>query len=156
MFIVHGRLIEEIIEDCKRQWPYDIFGPVMEKQLRNKMDFCLKITKALAFCSTGTITLMCVTAFFDNTKSVPLICWIPDFKWSTEIVFISEVLILFETLYFVVASDSFYLLVGMDLQVQFKLMVKLLKSIHFGVEEDAKCLRKLTQCVQHHRWLLRY
>jgi hypothetical protein len=133
-----------------------LFGDKIETELRRKMKLCIKMTKALAFCSTGTITLMCVTALIDDKKLVPLTCFVPNYKWASEIIFISEVIILLETLYYVVALDSFYLLNCMNLETQFTLMRELIKSIRFGADDDSECSQKLVRCAQHHRSLLRF
>jgi hypothetical protein len=143
------------MRDWCQNWEYNLFGDKIETELRRKMELCIKMTKTLAFCSTGTITLMCVTALIDDKKLVPLTCFVPNYKWAAEIIFISEVIILFETLYYVVALDSFYLLNCMNLETQFTLMRELIKSIRFGADDDSECLQKLVRCAQHHRSLLR-
>ncbi|KAJ3631112.1 hypothetical protein MTP99_012261 [Tenebrio molitor] len=153
--LLHGNLIEEVMRDWCQNWEYNLFGDKIETELRRKMELCIKMTKTLAFCSTGTITLMCVTALIDDKKLVPLTCFVPNYKWAAEIIFISEVIILFETLYYVVALDSFYLLNCMNLETQFTLMRELIKSIRFGADDDSECLQKLVRCAQHHKSLLR-
>ncbi|RZC31772.1 odorant receptor 22a-like [Asbolus verrucosus] len=145
ILFVHGKLITEVIKECGQLWNYDLFGAKDEKALRQKMEFCIKMTKALAMASSGTIALLCLTAIFDEKKSVPLTCWTPDSKLATGIIFSLEVLTLLETLYLVVALDSFYLLICTAITVQFIMLQKMLEQLNFGVNSDDELHKKLNK-----------
>ena len=155
IFLFHGSLIEEIIADCQHEWKYDLFGPEIEAELRKKVQFGINITKIFSASGFTTICLMGATALVDSSKPVPLMVWVPDIKWATETIFVGEMVILLETLYYVMGSDSFYLLMGANLQVQLRLIAETVKSIRFGTDDDQECLNKLAECVKHHRWILR-
>ncbi|RZC34027.1 hypothetical protein BDFB_010713, partial [Asbolus verrucosus] len=55
--------------------------------------------------------------------------------------------------------DAFFLMVCVDLKIQFKLLNKTLQSIKIGVDVDENheefCWNKLKECFEHHRFLLR-
>lgn len=109
----------------------------------------------LFFSVMITLMFIILSAINDDTKTVPFYCWIPKVHYAEEVIFVVEILILMVAVYYVLAVDSFYVLICMELQIQFKLMCAMVNSIRFGKDNEKNCLKKLTKCVENHNKLLR-
>lgn len=151
---VHGDLITQIIKERTCYfWEYNLFGAKFGKNLETKMKICSRIVKIVVSGGVVTIVLFCLTTVFDKTKVVPLVCWTPEDRVLTGIIYLIEVLIMFEIMYALLSLDCFYLLICTDLRIQFILLQKKIKSFRFG-REDSESFRKIVHCTQHHNFLL--
>ncbi|EFA12791.2 odorant receptor 152 [Tribolium castaneum] len=151
----HGKLMEEIISDCENLWSFDMFGPELGKNFDQKMRNTWTVVKSLITCGFVTFILMCVSATTSKENPLPFTCWVPNFAFATELLFLLQFLLLMELLYDVMAMDGFFLLVCMDIQIQFKMMKKMLHSIQFGVTSEEESWDKLVELVKQHNKMLK-
>ncbi|XP_068907035.1 odorant receptor 43a-like [Tenebrio molitor] len=156
VMFVHGNLIKEVIKDREACfWDYNMFGVEYGGTLQKKMIICTRIIKIVVSGGVVTVILFCLTTIFDEKKVVPLICWTPDDKLLTGLIYAIEVLVMLEIMYVLLSIDSFYLLICTDLRIQFILLQDMIKTVKFGEGSNQKALTKIIQCTQHHEFLLR-
>ncbi|EEZ99175.2 odorant receptor 7a isoform X1 [Tribolium castaneum] len=151
----HSKLIQNLLEDRKKFWSYEMFGETYGKFLRRKMVLATRLIQTMIFFGASVATLMFVSTLADDRKTVPLECWIPEFKHSTHVVLVMQFCSLCEIIYLVGAVDCLYVLTCVDIKIQFLLLQKKLKTIQVGVKPMEECLNELTICVKHHNLLLR-
>jgi hypothetical protein len=132
-----------------------MFGVEYGGTLQKKMIICTRIIKIVVSGGVVTVILFCLTTIFDEKKVVPLICWTPDDKLLTGLIYAIEVLVMLEIMYVLLSIDSFYLLICTDLRIQFILLQDMIKTVKFGEGSNQKALTKIIQCTQHHEFLLR-
>lgn len=153
---VHGNLIKEVIKDREACfWDYNMFGVEYGGTLQKKMIICTRIIKIVVSGGVVTVILFCLTTIFDENKVVPLICWTPDDKLLTGLIYAIEVLVMLEIMYVLLSLDNFYLLICTDLRIQFILLQDMIKTVKFGEGSNQKALTKIIRCTQHHEFLLR-
>ncbi|EFA02942.1 odorant receptor 131 [Tribolium castaneum] len=154
MIFTQNELMVEIINDCDQLWSFDTCGPELGKKFKQRMKNCWIMVKALVTCGFTTFILMCISARADRDNLLPFLCWIPDFPYATEVLFLSQFMLLMELLYYVMATDGFYLLVCMDIHIQFEMMQEMLKTIQFDVISEKESWEKLTELAKHHNRML--
>ncbi|EFA02944.1 odorant receptor 135 [Tribolium castaneum] len=154
IIFIQGELMLEIFNECENLWSFDLFGPQLSEKFKQQMKNCWTLAKVLITSGFITIVLMCISALTDKTKSLPFICWVPNFSYAHELIFLSQFILLIELLYYVVATDGFYLLICMDIQIQYKMMGKMLKSVQFGVISEEESWEKLVELANHHNKML--
>ncbi|XP_064215006.1 uncharacterized protein LOC107397714 isoform X1 [Tribolium castaneum] len=149
-------LMVEIINDCGKLWPFDMFGSELGKKFKQQMKTCWTLVKFLVVCGFATFFLMCISArAAERDNSLPFLCWVPDFPYATELLFFLQFMLLLELLYYVLATDAFYILICMDIQIQFEMMGKMLKSIKFGEISEKECWDKLVELAKQHDRMLK-
>ncbi|XP_044255357.1 uncharacterized protein LOC123005603 [Tribolium madens] len=154
LIFVHSNLILEIFNDCYNLWPFDLFGPELEKKFKKQMKNCWTLAQFLITCGFVTIFITCVSALTDEEKSLPFICWVPNLPYATELIFLSQYILLTIVLYYILLTDGFYLLVCMDIKIQYKMMRKMLKSIKFRIISEKESWEKLVELAKHHNKML--
>ncbi|KAH0809398.1 hypothetical protein GEV33_013390 [Tenebrio molitor] len=120
VMFVHGNLIKEVIKDREACfWDYNMFGVEYGGTLQKKMIICTRIIKIVVSGGVVTVILFCLTTIFDENKVVPLICWTPDDKLLTGLIYAIEVLVMLEIISpsFGDSVKSICYLVGMLFQV---------------------------------------
>ncbi|CAH1370721.1 unnamed protein product [Tenebrio molitor] len=68
-----------------------MFGVEYGGTLQKKMIICTRIIKIVVSGGVVTVILFCLTTIFDENKVVPLICWTPDDKLLTGLIYAIEV-----------------------------------------------------------------
>ncbi|RZC39274.1 hypothetical protein BDFB_004152, partial [Asbolus verrucosus] len=154
IFMVHGSLFEEIIQERSRFWNYDLFGQNTEKEFRKQMGFCVFLIKSLLIGCCTAITIHVFTPIFVEGYVLPDACFIPgDNNFFIIIIYSLEVLFYVETFFMVGIFDGFFLLMCTDLKIQFKILKKTVRSIRIEKNED-KYWIKLKTCCNYHNFLL--
>ncbi|XP_044255369.1 uncharacterized protein LOC123005612 [Tribolium madens] len=151
----HSSLMLDIFNDCYNLWSFDLFGLELEQKFKKQMKNCWTLAQTLITCGFITIMFMCVSALIEEEKLVPFICWLPDFLYARELIFLSQFIILMVVFYYILLTDGFYLLVCMDIKIQYKMMRKMLKSIKFGIILEKESLEKLVELAKHHNKMLK-
>ncbi|XP_044259044.1 odorant receptor 7a-like [Tribolium madens] len=151
----HSKLIQNLLEERKKFWSYDMFGKKYGKYLRHKMVLATRLIQTMILFGASVATLMFLATLADDTKKVPLECWIPDFKHSTHVVLVMQFFSLSEIIYLVGAVDCLYVLMCVEIKIQFLLLQKKLKTIQVELRTMEECLNDLIICVKHHNLLLR-
>jgi hypothetical protein len=160
LLIIHGSLLEEIIEDHSHFWSYDLFGKVSGNRLRKTMDLCVSIIKLFIIGGVITASIYWTAPFYIKNYSLPHACWIPGNNFvATIILYILESIFYIEVVVIIVAFDGFYLLMCFNLKIQFILLCKAVKSIQLGVNatkaDEEVCWMKLKQYNHYHKFLLK-
>ncbi|EFA02945.1 odorant receptor 136 [Tribolium castaneum] len=154
MIFTQSKLMVEIINDCENLWSLELFGPELGKKFKQQMKNCWTFVNVLVTSGFSTVLLICITTLTDKEKSLPFVCWIPGFPHATELIFLTQFVLLMNGLYYIKLTDAFYLLVCMDIQIQFKMMGKMLKTIHFGLLSEKESWEKLVELAKHHNKIL--
>jgi hypothetical protein len=160
LLIIHGSLLEEIIEDHSHFWTYDLFGKASGNRLRKTMDLCVSIIKLFIIGGVITASIYWTAPFYIKNYSLPHACWIPGNNFvATVILYILESIFYIEVVVIIVAFDGFYLLMCFNLKIQFILLCKAVNSIQLGVNatkaDEEVCWVKLKQYNHYHKFLLK-
>jgi hypothetical protein len=157
LLLVHGTSFEEMIQEYSHFWTYDLFG---KNKFEKKMAFCVSIIKL--FIVGGTVS--CVThfliPFFVKGFLLPHACWIPGNNFVARVILYGlEAVFYAETVFIIVVFDGFYLLMCCNLEIQFALLCKAVRSIQFGpnatTAHEETCWKQLKQYSQYHKFLLK-
>jgi hypothetical protein len=129
--LVHGSSWEEIFEDRSQFWPYDLLGQFVGDKFRKIMDFSVLIVKMFWIRRNNIVMKVC----------------------TLENIFYMELL------FPVGVFDGFYLLMCMNLKIQFALLSKAVHSMQLGTSptrtHEEVCLQKLKQYIRYHQFLLK-
>ncbi|RZC33373.1 7tm 6 domain containing protein [Asbolus verrucosus] len=156
ILLIHSSLFEEMIQDRSRFWHYDLFGERGGDKFRNQMGFCVSLIKFIWISTTICVVFRCYTPFFVEEYLVPEACYIPGNSiYSIAIIFGLEVTFYIEETFLFSVFDGFFLLMCVDLKIQFRLLNKTLRTIDFEKCHEEVCWVKLVECFEHHRFLLR-
>jgi hypothetical protein len=111
LLIIHGSLLEEIIEDHSHFWTYDLFGKAFGDRLRKTMDLCVSIIKLFIIGGVIAGLIYWTAPFYIKKYSLPHACWIPgNNSVATIILYILESIFYIEINVIIVAFDGLYLL----------------------------------------------
>ncbi|RZC32324.1 7tm 6 domain containing protein, partial [Asbolus verrucosus] len=159
ILLTHASLFEEISEDRSRFWHYDLYGKTAGDKFRNQMALCVSLFKFIWMSAAVSIIFRCCTPLFVPEYVLPDACYIPgESIYTVVIIFVLEVIFYLEMTFLFGVFDAFFVLMCVDLKVQFKLLNKTLRTINVGVDKEKNheesCWRKLKKCFAHHRFLL--
>jgi hypothetical protein len=160
LILKHGSLWEEIFEERSRFWRYDLFGHSAGEKFRKIMDVSVSIIKMFWGSGFVSIAVHLVTPFFVQRMLLPHPCWIPGNNFVLRVILYTlEVIFDMESLFLVGVFDGFYLLMCMNLKIQFSLLSKAVHTIHIGTNptkaHEEICWKKLKQYNRYHQFLLK-
>jgi hypothetical protein len=160
LLIIHGSLLEEIIEDHSHFWTYDLFGKAFGDRLRKTMDLCVSIIKLFIIGGVIAGLIYWTAPFYIKKYSLPHACWIPgNNSVATIILYILESIFYIEINVIIVAFDGLYLLMCFNLKLQFVLLCKAVNSIKLGTNatkvNEEMCWGKLKHYNHYHKFLLK-
>jgi hypothetical protein len=160
LILKHGSLWEEVFEERTRFWTYDSFGTSIGDKFQKLMDLTFSIIKVLAVSATGSVLLHCATPYFDTTLLLPQACWIPgNYFFMRVILYVLECVFYSETVFLIAAFDGFYLLMCINLKIQFGLLYAAVRSIKLGEnatkDHEESCWKILKEYSQYHTLLLK-
>ncbi|RZC35053.1 7tm 6 domain containing protein, partial [Asbolus verrucosus] len=159
ILLFHASLFEEMIQDRSKFWHYDLHGKTRGDKFRSQMAFCVSLIKFMWVSTTISAIFRSYTPFYVEEYVVPEACYIPGNSiYSVVIIFVLIVIFYAESIFMFGVFDAFFMLMCVDLKIQFKLLNKTLGTINIKVDMDKDqeqiCWRKLIECFEHHRFLL--
>jgi hypothetical protein len=157
----HGSLWEEIFEARSYFWPYDSFGQSVGDKYRKIMDLSVLVVKMFWGSGLVSVLIHIATLIFVQGMLLPHPCWIPGNNSVMRVILYTlESVCYMESLFLVGVFDTFYLLMCMNLKIQFALLSsKAVHSIQLGTSptraHEEVCLQKLKQYNRYHQFLLK-
>jgi hypothetical protein len=158
LLLLHGSLFEEIMKEYSRFWGYDLFGTPTKNKFEKQMAFCLSIIKLLLAGGAVSVVVHSTAPIYTG-QYLPHPCWIPGNNFIARVVLYGlEVIFYVELVFYMVVFDGFYLLMCSNLQIQFALLGKAVRSIRLGANatkaHEEVCWKKLKEFSQYHKFLL--
>ncbi|RZC34026.1 uncharacterized protein BDFB_010714, partial [Asbolus verrucosus] len=155
ILLVHAPLFEEIIQDRSCFWNYDLFGKSIGKKFRNQTGLCVSLIKFMWIGGVMSVASRCYALHFVEGYLLPDTCYIPGNSiYSVVILFALELIFYTEAIFMVGVFDAFFLLMCVDLKIQFTLLNKALRTMKFGgiVNKKQEEIRwnQLKKCFEHH------
>jgi hypothetical protein len=160
IILKYGFLWEEIFEEHSRFWAYDLFGNYAGDKFRKIMDISVSIIKMFWGGALASTLVHFTTPYFDKTMLLPQACWIPGNNFvGRVIIYALEGVFYVEVIFLIGVFDGFYLLMCMNLKIQFSLLAEAVHSVQLGTNptksHEEICWRKLREYCQYHKFLLK-
>jgi hypothetical protein len=121
----------------------------------------LSVSMIKIFWGGGLVSLLVhvATPLFVNGLLLPHACWIPGNSFVMRVIlYVLETVFFFEILFLIGVFDGFYLLMCMNLKIQFALLSKAVRSIQLGANptrgREEVCWKKLKEYKLYHQFLL--
>jgi hypothetical protein len=122
----------------------------------------LSVSIIIMFWGGGFVSVLIhlATPFFDKELLLPHPCWIPGNNFVMRVILYAfEIVFYLEALFLVGVFDGFYLLMCMNLKIQFSLLSKAVHTIQLGTNptkaHEEICWTRLKACSQYHKFLLK-
>jgi hypothetical protein len=156
----YGSLWEEIFIEHSRFWTYDLFGTTTGDKFRKIMNLSVSIIRMFWGGGFVSVLIHLATPFFDKELLLPHPCWIPGNNFVMRVILYAfEIVFYLEALFLVGVFDGFYLLMCMNLKIQFSLLSKAVHTIQLGTNptkaHEEICWTRLKACSQYHKFLLK-
>ncbi|XP_008199314.2 uncharacterized protein LOC103314628 [Tribolium castaneum] len=155
LVVFSGSLNENVIDKHDQFWKYDSFSKTIAARCYRSMDLCQMLINFIMIGTTISIVVHCSLPLFLKDLLLPQSSWIPGNSSIARIVlYIMEIIVYIECLILMEMFDGLYLLMTVNLKVQFMLLRKAIESINVEKEDDEKCWQKMKDYCKYHKFLL--
>lgn len=156
LVVFSGSLNEGIIDKHDKFWKYDSFEKPIAAQCYKNMDLCTMLINFIMIGTTISIIVHCSLPLVLKDLLLPQACWIPgNDPIARVILYVMEITVYIECLILMEMFDGLYLLMTVNLRVQFWLLRKAVESINVEKENDEECWQKMKTFCKYHKFLLR-
>lgn len=159
--LLHSTNYNEIILASKSFWKYEQFGEESCQKFKKNLKTNFIFLKAFLYIGCVHVTALTFTPIFIDIVNVPIPLWIPHQSEILRIlIWIAEVLLLFEIVFSCGFFDGLFYLTCTDLVIQLQMIKMRLEKIRFyntiNKNIECSCLIELKKCFIHYIFLLKY
>nr|XP_015835255.1 PREDICTED: uncharacterized protein LOC107397893 isoform X2 [Tribolium castaneum] len=156
VLIQYGSTFEDVIQKHSQFWDYGLFGTKTESRLRKNMEFCFLLLKCFIISGIASIIVRCFSPLFMKELLLPQDCWIPGNQpVAKKIIYVLQIIFYIESMTYTPLFDGLYIIMTGNLKSQLILLQKAIESIDLKRQDDETSWRRVKECCQHHKFLLR-